>query len=84
MIKESILLLMVLLFISMFTNVSAIVYATENETSLKKNINYIEKIDKNISENSNDKNKIEDRAVDITAPILEVSSLTVDKKEVTL
>lgn len=56
--KESILLLMVLLFISMFTNVSAIVYATENETSLKKNINYIEKIDKNISENSNDKNKI--------------------------
>ena len=82
--RRSVLLLVVLLFISMFTDVSTIVYATENETNLERSINDTEVVDKNISENSNDKDKIEDRAVDITAPILDVSSLKVDKKEATL
>ena len=82
--KRGVLLLVVLLFILMFTDVSTIVYATENETNLERSINDTGRIDKNISENSNDKEKIEDRAVDITAPILDISSLKVDKKEVSL
>ena len=79
--KIVILLIVILFSISMFDSLAILAYAHENRLNIK---DEYELTSEDQSINDSEQNKIDFRAGDITAPVLDVSSLKVDKKEVTV